>query len=314
MDMEKILAVFEQYGAGYLFYLLDLFRPLGSRETIALSRQDARLLVFSLLRAVIGSVLYASAISEKFDQISLASAHVVVAASIFWGVLALIAHLIIARSRKIDFVETLSAILRVVPGAFALAAAAAFAVRHFSFFWDNDSRRWLAAFAFLGSQLALLAMALPASLARLEGADKPRRRAAVSAVIFSVFLLNFLTVYMGGSSAHAQTRTSDPSSADLPQNPPWWCLASLPCPHTPGPPTGRHGIPAPPRSGGEPAYAPDEGAAPTDGAEVPDAEQVPPPFEASRRDGAASTTDTEAGHVGSMEVSPPSPTAPSLQQ
>jgi hypothetical protein len=248
--MHEFIAAVEKYGGGLVFYLISAFKPENPREpALALSRSEPSLLVFSILSLALAGVVYpvstgALSGSNAGDivQSSTLVAETIAIAAIYWALQAILVYFVGSAGRpKEPFTDVLSAILRVFPAAFLVAAAVRFVVWKITGPIGELDSLWAGALAFIIVHVSLIAWRLPATLRAIAWMRSRARVAAAAAALMLAIVVDVYSIYgpVLLDRAQAQTSQSPPgnSSGQTPTSP--GSVLCGGCTIEPGRPPGR---------------------------------------------------------------------------
>jgi hypothetical protein len=197
MDLEKLVKFVEGFGRDYVLTILSLLwnpysvyadgAPVGGTAEATLNIYNGRTFSYGVISVGLGTVLYSAALGHeaKLSEISIPP---VLLTFLLWFLLAGCMHRIVKAFGSImQYSDTVSVCLRVMPLAYVLSSLFVFAISVFAKpYLRYDEAPFLLALAFLGIQLLILAVYLPAGLRRVH------RTSAWSQVVMTIGLVLFV--------------------------------------------------------------------------------------------------------------------------
>ena len=202
MGLEDSLKFVETYAKDYLHYILAFFKQLRHEaEDPPPTLDDGRLLIFSLMNAVIGAALQGLFVQHtNLDKI--AFPQIVIIEVCYWLALCIVTHALLnSRRAPAHFADAITAILGVAPAAFVIGAYSAFVVYYLALLAPDP--RWaapLAAIVNAGFQLGLMARYLRPAVFEIRGSTAGRKWVAFLTVMLIVGVVHLIRIGLSAES------------------------------------------------------------------------------------------------------------------
>lgn len=210
MDLQRETAFLESYFRDYFAYLHHFFYPADDeQQNEGVLDPDSKLATFGVISLVFGIILQRSFISGlAYKDIDFP--HAIAVEACFWFTVTIAVHFAgrLLLGRAIKFADSLSAILRIFPPAFLVAAYGGFLGASLGHLVRHPNPGMVGALVDMCLQAVLLLAYLPRSLTRSFG-NCPRRAWVITLfLVFGIVTTDFCVTFQPHDAVAASKKSA----------------------------------------------------------------------------------------------------------